>query len=178
VTLPADLHTRRLQPADAEAILALVAACDECYTEFLPAAWTPPEVPPDWPRRFERPETWSLAAFDAAERLVGFVSFRPAHADEAPGTRSGELVPGLAHVGTVFVHPSRWRQGIAAALLGRAEAVMRERGFARAQLWTPEGAPAERFYLARGWARDGRLDWHPWMGLAVVGYAKHLASGS
>ena len=80
-----------------------------------------------------------------------------------------------AHVGLLLVHPSRWREGIARALLGLAEAEMRARGYVREQLWTPLGAPAEQFYLAQGWARDGRQEWHPWAGLEMVGYAKALA---
>ena len=48
------------------------------------------------------------------------------------------------------MHPSRWREGIAGAMLDAAEAAMAERGYVREQLWTPEGAPAERFYAARG----------------------------
>ena len=42
------------------------------------------------------------------------------------------------------------------------------------QVSTPLGAPAERFYAALGWARDGRQEWHPWVGLEVVGYARDL----
>ena len=80
----------------------------------------------------------------------------------------------MAHLGILFVHPSRWREGIAATLLASAEAAMVERGCVREQLWTPEGAPAERFYAARGWKRDGRRAWHPWVGLEVVGYARDL----
>ena len=80
----------------------------------------------------------------------------------------------MAHVGLVFVHPSRWRQGIAGALLSLAEAEMVARGYVREQLWTPVGAPAEQFYAARGWERDGRREWHPWVGLEMVGYAQEL----
>jgi GNAT superfamily N-acetyltransferase len=72
------------------------------------------------------------------------------------------------------VHPSRRRQGLGAALLARAEGAMRSRGDRAARLWTPQGAPAERFYAAQGWRRDGRAGWHPWLGLQMVGYAKRL----
>ena len=47
-------------------------------------------------------------------------------------------------------------------------------GYTAAQLWTPEGAPAERFYVARGWRRDGRSAWDGWLGLQMVGYATRL----
>ena len=83
--------------------------------------------------------------------------------------------PSLAQVGMVLVHPSRWRRGIAGSLMDGLEAEMITRGYAREQLWTPEGAPAEAFYHSRGWSRDGRREWHPWAGLQMVGYARELA---
>ena len=95
--------------------------------------------------------------------LVATVAFRPSDDD-----------PKVAHVGLVFVHPSRWREGIAASMMALAEAEMLARGYVREQLWTPDGAPAERFYQAQGWARDGRTTWHPWVGLDLVGYARDL----
>ena len=88
--------------------------------------------------------------------------------------RTSDLAPSIAHLGLVFVHPSRWREGIAGALLDRAETEMVAREYVREVLWTPEGAPAEHFYRARGWARDGRTEWHPWVGLQMVGYARDL----
>ncbi len=97
----------------------------------------------------------------AGEELIATVTFRPHDA-------------ATAHVGLVFVHPSRWREGIAGAMLALAEAEMRARGFTRERLWTPLGAPAEQFYAAAGWERDGRREWHPWVGLEVVGYARDL----
>ena len=80
----------------------------------------------------------------------------------------------MAHVGLVFVRPSHWRRGIAGRMMGLAEAEMRARGYLRERLWTPLGAPAEQFYQAQGWARDGRREWHPWVGLEMIGYAKEL----
>jgi len=42
-------------------------------------------------------------------------------------------------------------------------------------VWTPNGAPAEKFYVAQGWRLDGRREWHPWVGLEMVGYSKALS---
>jgi len=81
----------------------------------------------------------------------------------------------VAHVGLVFVHPSRWRQGFAGRLMGLAEEEMRRRGYVREQLWTPNGAPAEKFYVAQGWRLDGRREWHAWVGLEMVGCSKALS---
>ena len=60
-------------------------------------------------------------------------------------------------------------------MMGLAEAEMRARGYASERLWTPLGAPAEHFYRSQGWSLDGRREWHPWVGLEMVGYAKDLA---
>jgi GNAT superfamily N-acetyltransferase len=164
--------TREFRPSDAEPLAALVRACDLTYQEWLPAGWTPPEVGADWSARFADGDRWSMVVEDEGE-LVGFASFRPAHDEAVPGA-PGPLLPGVAHVGAVFVAPSHWRRGIAARLLALAEEEMRARGYTRAVLWTPDGAPAEKLYAALGWARDGRRAWHDWVGAVVVGYAKDL----
>jgi GNAT superfamily N-acetyltransferase len=176
VRLPSDLFERPARAADGSAIGELMRACDETYVSFTPAGWSPPPVVPDWHVRMEDAGRWSRVAVDAAGAVVGFVSFRQARSLDPPGGPAGEPVPGVAHVGALFVHPSRWREGIASALLARAEAAMLEGGYGRAQLWTPRGAPAERFYRARGWDPDGRSSFHDWLGLPVVGYAKVLAA--
>jgi GNAT superfamily N-acetyltransferase len=172
--LPADLVVRPLAAGDGPALAALVEACDRSYRDWAPAGWTPPEIPPDWAARFAEPERWSRCALDAAGAMVAFASFRPARTSETPGRADGPLLAGVGHLGAMFVHPARWREGIAGSLLRSAEREMRARGYTAAQLWTPEGAPAERFYAAQGWRRDGRVAWHDWTGLTVVGYAKPL----
>jgi GNAT superfamily N-acetyltransferase len=163
---------RAFRSDDAEPVAALVRACDLTYRDWLPAGWTPPEVGADWAVRFGDPDRWCVVVEDAAE-VVGFASFRPALDEPAPGA-PGPPLPGVAHVGAVFVAPSHWRRGIAARMLALAEDEMRERYYSRAVLWTPDGAPAERLYTALGWARDGRRAWHDWVGVMVVGYAKDL----
>jgi GNAT superfamily N-acetyltransferase len=174
VTLPADLRARPLEAGDGPALAALVTACDRTYLDWAPAGWTAPEVAPDWAARFAEPERWSCCVVDGDGAFAGFVSVRPARASETPGRADGPVLAGVGHVGALFVHPSRWRRGIGAWLLRGAEREMRARGWTAAQLWTPEGAPAERFYAASGWRRDGRVAWHDWIGLTVVGYAKPL----
>jgi GNAT superfamily N-acetyltransferase len=171
--LPSGLQTRRPAPGDGDALRALVAACDLSYLDWAPAGWTPPAVATDWSARLGEPGRWSLCAF-AGDDLVAYASFRPARHEPAPGTATGPPLPGLAHVAALYVHPARWRHGIGTAMLARAEAQMRSRGYGAARLWTPEGAPAERFYAAHGWRRDVRSGWDGWLGLQMVGYAKRL----
>jgi GNAT superfamily N-acetyltransferase len=163
VSLPADLHERPLVSRDMAAVTDLARVCDETYLEWTPRGWIVPLAPPGWADRYLAPDAWARVAIDSAGQLRATLAFRRADVDES-----------VAHVGLVFVHPSRWRQGIAGSMLSVAEAEMVARGYVREQLWTPEGAPAERFYAARGWERDGRREWHPWVGLEMVGYSNEL----
>ena len=140
----------------------MIADCDATYPDWLPG-WTPPEVQNEWPSDLLDADHWTRGMFDDGV-LAGFIAL--CASSEARG---------LAHVRIVVVHPSRWRQGIARRMLDAADAVMRERGFPAAQLWTPEGAPAEQLYRSLGWTQDGRRRWHDWLGLTVVGYEKRLA---
>jgi GNAT superfamily N-acetyltransferase len=163
-----------MEPGDAPALVALVRACDETYREWAPAGWAPPIVSPGWAESFLDPDRWTQVRVDDSGMLFGAVAFRQAHEQPVPGPAEGPQLPGVAHLSILFVHPSRWREGIAGAMLDDAEREMVARGFSREVLWTPEGAPAERFYVSRGWERDGRGAWHPWVGLRVVGYARDL----
>ena len=171
-TRSAALHIRPPTSADGAALRALVAACDRTYLDWAPAGWTPPELPTDWSARRTEPGRWSEVAF--CGELVGYASFRPARSEETPGAAAGPVLPGVAHLAALYVHPTRWREGLGAAMLARAEAAMRARECGAARLWTSEGAPAEHFYAAQGWRRDGRSGWDGWLGLAMVGYAKRL----
>jgi GNAT superfamily N-acetyltransferase len=163
---------RSFRAEDAEALAALVRACDETYRSWLPAGWTPPEVQPDWAARFAEPDRWSVLIEDDGA-VVGFTSFRQAY-EGVPPAESGPVLEGVAHVGAVFVSPAYWRRGIARRMLALADDEMRARGFRSARLWTPDGAPAEQLYASLGWERDGRRLWHDWVGVWVVGYSKEL----
>jgi GNAT superfamily N-acetyltransferase len=168
----------RLRPAtrdDIPALTRLVRRCDESQK-----AWAGDDLPMpaedgeslEWDLRFARSGAWITVAEepDGGAGIVGVVAF-------AQGTVSREdrtPVPGLAHVSAVFVDPAHWRRGIARTLVDAAEEAMRAAGFDRAQLWTLDGSPAERLYCALGWARDGRRDVFPPMGLDTVAYVKAL----
>jgi GNAT superfamily N-acetyltransferase len=154
------VNVRRLVADDLDALTELSHVCDETYLDWAPRGWTPPITPRGWADRYLQEDAYALVAYEGAE-LIATAAFR----SEAPG---------LAHVGMVLVHPSRWRRGIAGSMMDRAEAEMLTRGYEREQLWTPEGAPAEAFYRARGWTLDGRREWHPWAGLQMIGYSRAL----
>jgi len=174
VTLPGDLRARPARGPDGAAIAGLMRACDETYLAWAPRGWAPPTPAPAWTVRLQSGLLWSRVTVDGAGRVVGLVSCTPAKAGDGPDGPAGDLLPGVAHVGALYVHPARWREGIGAALLACAEGAMAAEGYERMRLWTPVGAPAERFYRACGWAPDGRRGLNPWLGLEVVGYAKAL----
>jgi GNAT superfamily N-acetyltransferase len=174
VTLPGDLRARPARASDGAAIGELMQACDETYVSWAPRGWTPPPAADPRTMRVQSLAQWARVAVDGSGRAVGLVTFRAARNGDEPGGPAGQLVPGVAHVGALYVHPARWREGIARALLACAEAAMAAGGYHFARLWTPAGAPAERFYRACGWAPDDRRGLNPWLGLEVVGYAKSL----
>jgi GNAT superfamily N-acetyltransferase len=68
-----------------------------------------------------------------------------------------EFVEDVGELYAIYVSSERWSTGAGRALIERAEASMRESGFAEARLWVLEGNErAERFYRAAGWQEDGR----------------------
>ena len=99
--------------------------------------------------------------------VVGFASVGRSREDEAE--TEGELY-------AIYLHPSRWDQGIGRALLERAEESMRAYGFERAILWVMEGNErGERFYRAAGWQHDGRkVDAFQGVEVAELRYRKAL----
>jgi GNAT superfamily N-acetyltransferase len=159
--------------ADIPEIVAMVRRCDETVPGWLGREVPiPPEATEEleWELRFARSGAWIEVAEGEDGAIAGVVAF--AHGQVAREDRT--LVPGLAHVSAVFVDPAHWRRGLARQMLAAADAAMVAGGYDRAQLWTLEGSPAERLYAALGWARDGRRDVYPPMGLAIVAYNKPL----
>jgi len=175
--LPPGVAIRDAEPGDVDAVAALVVETSASFGAWAPPSWRPPlleverafwwgRIPGDYTRRTE------LAVERDGGRTVGVVSWA-----QALEGRQGRLepLPGVAQVSAVFVAPARWGQGIAEALLGRAERAMAAAGFGRVELWTPAGAPARGFYEAVGWRHDGREAFSEEAGLPLVGYAKALA---
>jgi GNAT superfamily N-acetyltransferase len=192
--MPDDVEVRVPAADDVDGIAALVAACDETYRAWAPAGWTPP--PPGreldrWRGRITDGSWWTRIAAEPSGRIVGLVCFTQAVAQRTVPAPPGRLpvkpqrpvdesvvgldpIPFRAHVSAVFTHPDRWREGIAAGLLGLAEEAMRAEGYREVQLWTPRDAPARRFYEASGWRHDGREMWLAELGLPIVAYVKPL----
>jgi GNAT superfamily N-acetyltransferase len=170
VSAAAAVDLRSPEPGDTDAMLDLVAACDETWREWTPPYWEPPpRESARWVTEIGATDRWTRVAVEPDGVLAGFVSWGPAR--EGAGWA---LVPGVAHLGALFVHPRAWRRGIASRLLDAAVTSMRQAGYTRARLNTPVRAPAERFYAAKGWRRDGGERWHATVGLPSVGYALDL----
>jgi hypothetical protein len=80
-------------------------ACDETYLEWAPAGWRAPELAPARTVRLNAPGRWSHVLLDRGGGLVALVSFRPGFEAESPGAPAGDPLPGVAHLGTLLVHP-------------------------------------------------------------------------
>jgi GNAT superfamily N-acetyltransferase len=166
------LILRDATTADRDELVDLVLRCDETYRD-----WAGPEVRvpardeemAHWHRRFADPvQHIRVAEIDGA--IVGTCAWTQARGSHGVGP----LLPGRAHVSAVFVDPRHWRKGIAATLLDEAVAEMVAAGFESAQLWTPQGAPAQSFYDARGWTLTARTLHMPEMNLPLVMYERTL----
>jgi GNAT superfamily N-acetyltransferase len=166
------VRLRDATTADRDALVDLVLRCDETYREWAGPDLRLPvrdEEVAHWHRRFADPQQRiRVAEVDGA--IAGVLAWTQAR--EPHGV--GPPVPGRAHVSAVFVDPAHWRKGIAAALLTEAQAAMAEAGFASAQLWTPAGAPARRFYEASGWTLTGETMHMPELNLPLVKYETKL----
>ena len=166
-----------LRPATREDIPALSELLRDC--DLTHRDWVGHEVPIptleedalEWEMRFVRTGSWIQVLEEDDGRIVAAVAYAQATVDR---DRDRTPVTGLAHVSAVFVHPDRWRRGVARRLLDAAEDAMRADGYDRVQLWTLEGSPAEQLYRSLGWTRDGRREEYPPMRLHTVAYVKSL----
>ncbi len=168
---------RDAEPADIDAIVALVLTALDTYVDWKPAPWTAPDAERHalhWRRQFSArmldAHACAIVAADGEGRLTGVVGFTQAR--DAAG--AGGLIAATGHIWVLFVDPAHWRKGLATRLLADAEDALRERDYERVVLSTPDGAPACRFYEARGYRRDGRRGFYAPGRLDVIGYAKNL----
>jgi GNAT superfamily N-acetyltransferase len=171
------VRIRDASPADAEAVIALLAAAFRDYREFAAPGWEPPFPGLEEQMATERflgdERIWYVVAEDDAGH-AGQCGFTPAHTARA---MKGDPVPGMAHFWQLFVRRDLWGSGLAADLHERAVAELHARGYERARLLTPSGqARARRFYERRGWVESPISVTEPvdLNGLPVVEYRLEL----
>ena len=167
------MNLRDATHTDRETLVDLVLRCDETYRD-----WAGPEL--RLPARAEELAHWHRRFADPVQRIrvaeidgeiAGVIAWTQAR--QAHGM--GPAIGGRAHVSAMFVDPAHWRKGVAATLMGEAVAAMAQAGFGSAQLWTPAGAPARRFYEASGWTVvDGAGLHMPELNLPLVMYETAL----
>jgi GNAT superfamily N-acetyltransferase len=151
VTAPDPWTLRRATGADAMAVAAVhVRSWQVAYRGIVPdAVLDNLDVAVRAARyTFDGPGPADPAAWIAVEgdAVLGFVVLGPCRDADRQG---------LGEVNSLYVDPDRWRSGLGAALMRRAEHELAARGFAAATLWVFEAnARARRFYEASGWRLD------------------------
>lgn len=99
-----------------------------------------------------RPGAFGVGLFEPD--LVSAAVAMPARGDDG---RSEHNIPGLAHISSVVTDPSRWGEGLGGIVTRAIQLQAIRRGFARAQLFTPDtNLAAQRLYEREGFVRSGR----------------------
>jgi ribosomal protein S18 acetylase RimI-like enzyme len=170
------VQTRPARPEDADAIVALLMRGFATYGEWEPG-WSPSEELRQeqlraWRAGLLDPDAWTLLAEDGGA-VVAVVRFGPARSDHASGAR----VPGLAHLGALFVDPGHWGRGIGRSLLAAATDEMGARGYEGVRLLAPAGnRRARELYERHGFEPLG-----PWperlFGIEVIEHRLALTEG-
>lgn len=144
------IHVRHATLDDIEPIVsAYTAAWRSGFRYMLPPAVFEAEHF-DAERRTECTESVFLDGTDTfvgehCERVVGYTVARQDGQDSV--------------IDDIWVHPSSWGRGVAAALIARAEDDMRSRGGHLLSAWVPEDSPTgRRFFDKLGWRPSGELD--------------------
>lgn len=148
-----NLAIRHARPEDAQALAEVhVAAWKAAYAGLLPDAYlgslAPGQKLKRWQERFHEAQTLILVAEDEG-RLLGFCF--------GGACRDADSDPTLcAEIQAIYLLREHWGKGAGRALLERAMAELRGRGFCEAVLWVLRGnLRACRFYERGGFVLDG-----------------------
>jgi ribosomal protein S18 acetylase RimI-like enzyme len=161
-------------PEDADAIQEIAKrAWVRAYADFIDPGLMLSRLEDAGPARFRAAiadEANALFVLEIADRVAGYVGVCPAR--DAAESGCGEIA-------VLYVDPPAQGAGAGTALLERAEAELRARGFAEALLEVfAENGHGRAFYERHGWGSDGRAvqeqgDWAP-----KVVYRKALAAAA
>jgi GNAT superfamily N-acetyltransferase len=153
------VEIRDARPGDEARVADVhVRAWKRAYRGLLPedylAGLTPEQRIPGYRFGDASGDPQTLLALDG-EELLGFSTFGASRDADALG--AGELY-------ALYVDPERWRSGAGRTLVEATRERLLGRGHDEAILWVLDGnEPAERFYAADGWRRDGASRWEdPW----------------
>jgi ribosomal protein S18 acetylase RimI-like enzyme len=138
---------RRGTEADHEAAIAVYLAANELRR----GAETPQSHVERVRVSMQRPGAFLFIADDGGV-CTGMTLAMQSRSDHG----AGPPIPGVCHLGMVFVAPDRWGEGIGHALLGAVLAEAAARDYHLVQLWThANNTRAQRLYEHRGFTRTG-----------------------
>ena len=153
------VEIRDARPGDERAVAEVhVRSWQSAYRDLLPEEYLdglrPEHRIPGYRFGEDGAAPRTLLAIEGAT-VLGFATFGASRDEDAPG--AGELF-------ALYVDPERWRAGAGRVLLARTREGLHALGHREALLWVLRGnEPAERFYEADGWRRDGASRWEdPW----------------
>lgn len=143
------MNVRPAIAVDAPAIARIqVESWRAAYAHLLPpdflAAMSIDRRAERWAEILASGASRTLVVVDDTGSVAGFASV-----STGPDQTTGELQ-------AIYLDPPRWDQGMGAALIREAEAIMVEAGKEEAVLWVFADNPrARRFYESAGWLADG-----------------------
>ena len=155
-----EVRPARLHEADELAETA-IAAWREGFRGIVPAevdpakAWRPERIAERL--RGENHDGGEILAAEVDGQIHGLVLIGPHRGTDAP--------PGEGEIIALYVHPSRWRQGLGTALVHAGLDRLARWGYAQAVVWTLAESPRNlAFYEALGFHRDGASQRRPSFG--------------
>ena len=161
-----DVLIRRGGPADIEPVVAVWRAATTARGGGRPL----PAANETRVRAYLRYPDALLLVADATGTVVGVTLGMQGRADDG----TGPPIPGLCHIGMVFVAPDHWGAGIGGQLVDAVLDEARTRGYSRVQLWThADNVRAQRLYEGRGFRQSGRQQ-HDDLGERIVHYERTL----
>jgi ribosomal protein S18 acetylase RimI-like enzyme len=150
---------RHATPDDLEAVLTVIARCDEAAEGWAPDAGSDGDRVRVTELLGVRDDYNEVAEVDG--RVVAYVNLHERG--------------GAAHLSYLFVDPAEHGRGIGTQLTERALDHARRRGHRRATLATAvDNRPARRFYERAGWKDTGVRRRHEQLGLEMAEYALDL----
>jgi GNAT superfamily N-acetyltransferase len=165
---------RRGGPGDHVTLIGVARSAIDTYSDFTPG-WSRPKA---FDEANEAGMTRLLPRADFLCLIAEADGDAVAHVTVGPARRRGEAqtpIPGLAHLGQLFVLREWWGSGVAKELLDAAMEHARQEGYERIRLFTPrDHARARRFYEREGWRPTGEGRYAGELELEIVEYARAL----